>query len=123
MLLVAISLAVAAVLGEVTVRVIYGPDYSSTVRTDAEGHRLGSLGEVEYDKKLIVLCGDSFTFGWGVSTEETFASYLDEIVHRVSGGTHRVVNLGVGGYGTFQYYFRLKYLLANHPNAQIAAVI
>jgi len=55
----------------------YGPDFKISVHTNADGHRLGSLGEVEYDKDLIVLCGDSNVFGWGVSTSETFPSYLD----------------------------------------------
>jgi hypothetical protein len=101
----------------------FGPDYSIRVATDADGYRLGALGGVGFDEKLVVLCGDSFTFGWGVSTGETFASYLDELLYDASGGSIRAVNLGVGGYGTFQHCDRLQGLLANHPNAGIHSVI
>jgi hypothetical protein len=101
----------------------FGTDYSIKVKTDEDGYRLGSLGKIDYSKKLIVLCGDSNTFGWGVSTGETFASYLDEMVYEASGGTTRVVNLGVGGHGLVQQCDRLKAFLEKHPDARIASVI
>ncbi len=101
----------------------FGTDYSIKVETDADGYRLGKLGEVDYSKKLVVLCGDSNTFGWGVSTDETFASYLDEMVYEASGGTTRVVNLGVGGYGLVQECDRLKEFLEKHPNAHVVSLI
>lgn len=101
----------------------YGPDFKIAVKTDAEGCRLGKLGEVDYGKRLVVLCGDSYIFGWGVSTGETFASNLDELVHSASNGTMRVVNLGIGGYGTLQYYYRLLRFMRLHRTADVAAVI
>ena len=58
----------------------FGTDFTMHVRTDAEGFRLGVLGEVDLSKELIVVAGDSYTFGWSVDTGETFASYLDELV-------------------------------------------
>src|SRR5512132_1553295 len=105
--LVVAALVVAFVVGEVAVRLIYGakyrprpvfgvgdtrlgwkpgpklddtfygPDYSVHIRTDADGYRLGSLGEIDYSKELVVLLGDSYGFGWGLSTDDTFASRLD----------------------------------------------
>ncbi|MFQ5511142.1 MAG: hypothetical protein ACE5EO_04770 [Candidatus Krumholzibacteriia bacterium] len=100
----------------------YGSDFAMEIRTDAEGHRLGALGEVAADDELIILCGDSNVFGWGVGTTETCASDLDERVHGASGGRVRVVNLGVPGYGTLQSHLRLAEFLADHASARIAAV-
>ena len=152
-LLVLLGCAVALILGEITVRVyygdkfsrrpafygphkglgwaptpgldhtFYGSDYSIHIRTDNNGYRLGSLGEVDYTKELIILCGDSYVFGWGVSTGETFASYLDEAVAERTGGRTRVVNLGVGGYGTWQNNNRLLEFTRIYPNANVKAVI
>jgi len=101
----------------------YGADFSIHVRTDENGYRLGRLGEVDFHKRLVLLAGDSNVFGWGVSTGETMPSYLDELVHDASGGDARVVNLGVGGYGTLQYFVRIRDLVERHPDATIAAVV
>jgi hypothetical protein len=102
----------------------FGPDFEMQVRTDAEGYRLGELGEVDFEKsRLIILIGDSYTFGWGVGTKETFASYLDMMVSEETDGAVRVVNLGVGGYGTLQSHMRLARFLDDHPNAAVVAVV
>jgi lysophospholipase L1-like esterase len=147
------SLAVAVVVAELAVRVIYGkkfgprpgfyvadkrlgwkpttnldhtfygPDYEIPIRTDTDGYRLGALGEVDYSNNLVVVCGDSYAFGWGVSTDETFASYLDELLYEASDGETRVVNLGVGGYGLFQSCDRLDEFFQAHPEVEVEAVI
>jgi hypothetical protein len=101
----------------------HGADFVTHIRTDKNGYRLGALGNVDYDNELIVLCGDSFTFGWGVSTGETFASYLDEAVAEYTDGRMRVVNLAVGGYGTWQHQVRLQQFHEAYPEANVAAVV
>ena len=101
----------------------YGYDFNIHVRTDAEGYRLGALGEVDYGKKLVVLAGDSYSFGWGVSTDETFASYLDVILDRQSGGRTRLVNLGVGGYGMVQTCDRLDEFFRAHPDVDATVLV
>jgi hypothetical protein len=101
----------------------YGADFRIDVRTDAGGHRLGALGEVDFNRDLVLLCGDSNVFGWGVSTGETMPSYLDERLSGASGGAVRVVNLGVGSYGTLQYAISLQNFLKNHVDASIRAVV
>jgi|GEM_PF-6341645 len=151
--LVVASLAVAIVASELAVRVIYGkkfgprpgfyvgdkrlgwkpsadlnhtfygPDYEIHIRTNADGYRLGALGEVDYSKDLVIVCGDSYAFGWGVSTDETFASYLDELMYEASDGQTRVVNLGVGGYGLFQSCDRFYRFSQAHPDVTVKAVI
>jgi lysophospholipase L1-like esterase len=101
----------------------YGPDYQIAIRTDADGYRLGALGEVDYAKELVIVCGDSYAFGWGVPTEQSFASYLDEILAVQSNGRLRVVNLGVGGYGTFQDCDRLVDFFRKHGAANPRLVL
>ena len=80
----------------------FGSDFQTDIATDERGYRLGRLGAWTEAQSLILLGGDSYTFGWGVSTDETWASLLDERVSAESDGAIRVANLGVGGYGTTQ---------------------
>lgn len=101
----------------------YGPDFKIAVKTDDDGYRLGALGGIDYSKRLVLLCGDSYVFGWGVSTDETLASNLDELVYDASAGTMRVVNLGIGGYGTLQYYFWLVRFFKTHRYDNVAALV
>jgi hypothetical protein len=151
--LVLASLLIAFVAGEVAVRLIYGSkyrprpvfgvgdvrlgwkpsphlddrfygsDFSMHIRTDADGYRLGKLGPVDYSKQLVVLLGDSYAFGWGLSTDDTFASHLDALIDLETGGTMRVVNLGVGGYGVLQSVDRLEEFFRVHPDARVQAVL
>jgi hypothetical protein len=99
----------------------YGPDYQIRIHTDADGYRLGELGEVDYTKDLVVVCGDSYAFGWGVSTEESFASHLDRMLNESTGA--RVVNLGVGGYGILQSCDRLDEFFAAHAGVHARLII
>ncbi|UCF05579.1 MAG: SGNH/GDSL hydrolase family protein [bacterium] len=101
----------------------YGPDFKIDIRTDNEGNRLGTLGETDLSKGLVILCGDSYIFGWGVSTNETCCSYLDELLSDASNRNLRVLNLGATGFGTLQYYYRLKQFLKRHREVRIAAII
>jgi len=103
--------------------VFYGPDYQIAIRTDADGYRLGVLGDVNYSKELVILCGDSYAFGWGVSTDQSFASNLDQMLFDQSGGRVRVVNLGVGGYGTFQECDRLADFFRTHATVKPRLVL
>lgn len=52
----------------------------------------------------IVALGDSFTFGYGVEEPQAWPRVLEETMNRTRGGAGPVdvVNLGVGGYGTWQ---------------------
>ena len=101
----------------------YGSDFSMKIRTDADGYRLGELGDVDYTKDLVILCGDSYSFGWGVSTEESFASHLDKSLNDASDGRVRVVNLGVGGYGILQSCDRLDDFFRRHAGAHVRLVL
>jgi hypothetical protein len=56
------------------------------------------------------LAGDSFMQGWGLSDEETLAWRLQARHPEL-----RFVNLGTGGYGTWQTLLRLERTLAERP--------
>ncbi|MFN7973614.1 MAG: SGNH/GDSL hydrolase family protein [Acidobacteriota bacterium] len=58
----------------------------------------------------ILLLGDSFTFGWAISDEETFAWKLQERMP-----TTGVLDYGASGYGTFQSLLLLEQLRAKLP--------
>ena len=85
----------------------YGSDFQMSIKTDADGYRIGSLDDWRQAEDLIVVSGDSYTFGWGVSNEETLVDELDRLINE-NDGERRVVNLGVGGYGTSQSAIRLR---------------
>jgi hypothetical protein len=101
----------------------YGSDFEIDVVTDGDGYRLGALGAVDDDARLFVLSGDSFTFGWGVSTRQSYASHLDEALHAASDGEARAVNLGVGAYGLFQSFDRLGRFLVDREGANVVAIL
>lgn len=98
----------------------YGDDYSITVATDEGGYRLGQLGRVPDGAERVLLVGDSYTFGWGVSTPDSYASRLDEALAPTS---MRAVNVGVGGYGTMQSSLRLERYLQEHPSQPVSAIV
>jgi hypothetical protein len=69
----------------------------------------GLRGKAEYNyqrtegKQRILILGDSFTFGTGVSDDETYSHYLESTLPNVD-----VLNLGVQGYGQDQMLVSLK---------------
>lgn len=73
--------------------------------------RTRSVGRAPRDElPTLALFGDSFTFGWAVSDEETYAARLQE---RLPSWT--IQNWGVQGYGTYQSLLRMRRYLASHP--------
>ncbi|MDH5741707.1 MAG: SGNH/GDSL hydrolase family protein [Nitrospira sp.] len=52
--------------------------------------------------------GDSFTFGWGVSLEQTYLKRLEATLPQIIGHTVETINTGVPGWGLNQYYICLK---------------
>ncbi len=70
-------------------------DYDVTYKVDARGFR-ESLGQ-NADAPLVVVVGDSFTFGLGVNNGET---YIDRLNDQVA--SYRVLNAAVPGYAPEQ---------------------
>jgi hypothetical protein len=133
LLVLVITVAVIIALGELTMRVLYPtPEFSSRLwRRQWNGDyrksafipgteviyagiptKINSLGlrnrEIDLCKgegvSRILVFGDSFTFGDGLSTEQTLPCQVERLLNRKEGGTRRfeVINFGVSGMNTFQ---------------------
>lgn len=68
-----------------------------TYRINSLGMRGGEISERK-TKNRILLLGNSCTFGWGRSDEETFAFRLGELLN----GEYEIINGGIPGYSSFQ---------------------
>lgn len=70
--------------------------------TDAHGFRRnGSEGVSDPDRANIFFLGDSFTFGMGVSDEETLPAQLERRLRKQTGRAISVINGGIIGYNIF----------------------
>ena len=85
------------------------PEWSVAIETTADGFR--GAGKTPAGERRIVLgLGDSFAFGWGVETRETFLSRLERSLGGAAAGL-RVVNAAVPGTGTTDQLALLRRLL------------
>jgi hypothetical protein len=78
-------------------------EYSVTYRANRQGFRSPYDFEEPFDGTRIAFIGDSFTFGSGVTYEETFVARLEA---KIPGS--RTLNYGVGGYGIDQMWLTLR---------------
>jgi lysophospholipase L1-like esterase len=67
-----------------------------TITINSLGFRGNELGEKREGRRRILLLGDSFAFGFGVSDNETVPYYLEEML-KGTGYSAEVVNGGIGG--------------------------
>lgn len=87
-------------------------------RSDRDGFRISTSTSSASGGRPVVFVGDSFTFGFGVPFEETFASRLGAAL-----GTP-VVNLALPGYGVDQMSQSLRFeALPLRPRAIVVAFI
>ena len=78
-------------------------EFASTWSINEDGHRGPRVGPKDAAVTRIVALGDSFTFGYGVEEEQAWPRRLEAILGEGgAGGRAEVVNLGVGGYGTWE---------------------
>lgn len=95
----------------VTVRYT-GAEFDTTIRVTPR--RVRQQPPARAGAPFVVVTGDSYTFGWGVEDNETYASILQRDY-----GYH-TVNTGVPGYGAPRELLRLRRLgLLNHIDALI----
>jgi hypothetical protein len=107
------KLPVEAVLDEVT------EDYAVSYRSDSSGFRDHRQEADAAPTHPIVFLGDSFTFGTGVTDDQTFVRLVEGELE----GT-RCHNLGVGGFGIDQMWMTLRhYGLPLDPELVILAFI
>jgi len=90
-------------------------EFHEFARINGQGMRDDEIGGGPFDRRLIAL-GDSFTYGHGVSAEESYPSRLERIFLDRSGVKADVVNAGVPGYNTDQSYQFYRTRLARIPH-------
>lgn len=100
-----------------------GAEFATRVRHSADGWRWcgvdAPLAEDDaYGGRSVWILGDSFTWGWGVSDEETFVARLNEM--GPAGVRYR--NLGVPGYSSVQEYLLLKRLVEQGRRPDVVIV-
>ncbi|OGW44503.1 MAG: hypothetical protein A2Y66_06470 [Nitrospirae bacterium RBG_13_41_22] len=86
--------------------VLQTPESRTTILINSQG-----LRDHEHSRKgkiTIMGLGDSFTFGSGVETKETFLWKVEELLNKNHGDRYAVIKAGVPGYGTDQEYAFLK---------------
>lgn len=66
----------------------------------------------------IWLLGCSFTYGWSLHDEETFAWCLQSKLE-----DFKVINMGVSGYGTIHFYLQLKSALKNKKTKPVIVIL
>jgi hypothetical protein len=109
-----------AELGWVPIPGVREHDYrrGTTTTTLEDGTRSNGDRQVRNGSEPILAVGDSFTWGAGVSDQETWPSQLEKL-----SGT-RVINGGVAGYGVDQSFLRASRLLGlNHFSTLIFSFI
>ena len=117
------SILFSLILGEIVLRAFTPfPIYTETaniIRHNKLGHVVDSrFSEIdnkgfrneeangEFD---LVAMGDSFTYGYNVSSAESWPQQLGKLTG------FRVYNYGIGGYGIVQHYFLLEEALKKKP--------
>jgi lysophospholipase L1-like esterase len=86
----------------------FGP-LNVPIKINVNGFRDGEHAtERPSDVLRILGLGDSFLFGWGVSTDQVFLKQLERGLRDRSGRRIETINAGVPGWGFNQYYIYLK---------------
>lgn len=84
------------------------PEYTVTVRTNADGFRGAELAPRDEDTVRILCLGDWLTFGEGVENEATYPALLEQMLRRrYPERDIQVINAGLQQYGTLD---ELNYL-------------
>lgn len=88
-------------------------DFDVSYRTDANGFRQQPAITSDYGSPSIALLGDSFTFGFGVEDDETFAA----LMARADSGRN-YLNFGIPGYSTDQQFLQMGQQSLKQGNTQ-----
>jgi hypothetical protein len=96
--------------GQPNVRLRYRrPEFDTLVQHDADGWRQPEPPRPLGAARRMLVLGDSFTWGWGVSQGEVFTDHLQAAFPSIA-----IVNRGISGYGTAQEYLVLERELATN---------
>jgi SGNH hydrolase-like domain, acetyltransferase AlgX len=105
----------------VTVRLNTG-ERTVTVRTDADGFRIGAAGRREAGTEVLLI-GDSFMEALQVDHELTTAALLEQGLERALRRPVAVRNAGVAGWGPTQYLIRTRSLVARDVYALVVVSV
>lgn len=67
-------------------------------------------------RPTILLIGDSFAYGCGVSENETVAAYLEGLLDEQD---YQIINLGINGYNLPLAFERLQAMLPHYPDSRL----
>ena len=85
-------------------------EHGALISINSYGMRDDEPQSERSDMRRVVVVGDSFTFGFGVSGDETYPNVLERLLNERSGdGQFEVLNFGVGGYATRDEVLTLRY--------------
>jgi lysophospholipase L1-like esterase len=87
------------------------PDFDALIEHGPDGWRRPRPDTPAQPVRRVLVLGDSFTWGWGVSQGEVFTDRLQQRL----GPTLAVMNRGVNAFGTAQEYLLLEHELAIQP--------
>lgn len=88
-------------------------EYRIQLRTNSWGLRGPEVNSADPTPLRILVLGDSYAFGWGVSNEDAFPRRLERLLRaRAPGRPVEVINAGVPGYGFHQRIRMLKLIRA-----------
>jgi hypothetical protein len=115
------------ILGRV-LRPNFGPfekvtsELSFRIKTNSQGLRDFEIGPKKPNETRILVLGDSFTWGDGVDSDQTYPKQLEELLNRHCEGAEKtrylVINAGVPEWGLAQMWLYLKeYGVKYQPDA------
>jgi lysophospholipase L1-like esterase len=81
--------------------------FSCVYETNADGFRDPDsiASNKSPDERRVLVCGDSFTLGWGVAESETFCRQSQGALNRGGHGRYRVLNAGYRAGYTLDHYY------------------
>jgi hypothetical protein len=96
------------------------PEFDMQIRTNADGLRGGPVSPSD-DIATILVIGDSFTFGWGVTEDQRYSEVIGRLIAQAVPGTQvRIINAGYWMYTFDQQLVLMKQLIARyHPKVVV----
>ena len=83
--------------------VFFSSEYNIYIKNNAQGLRMSNNISLEKSKYRIAFLGDSYVWGHGVNENDRMSNILENELKNIE-----VLNFGVSGYTTDQYYLQLK---------------
>ncbi|MCR4344577.1 MAG: SGNH/GDSL hydrolase family protein, partial [Candidatus Scalindua sp.] len=126
-LLLIVSIVIVLILGEFTIRFIEGHCIVERKdnNIDSVNSRSAKSLSTDINEYRILAIGDSFTYGSGVTTEETYPNQLKNILKaKYHNTSFQILNLGHPGYNTTQEYKELlDHGLADNPHLIVVGFV